>query len=104
MITMVCIAYWRLSRVTDEAAIVRPTDMIVGECKQAMSQYLSCIRKAKGLNRDECRELAKTYLACRMDKNLMARDDFKNLGFQDPTENAASSKAANVNSTQSKPT
>lgn len=69
-----------------------------------MTQYLSCIKKVKGLNRDECRELAKTYLTCRMDKNLMARDDFKNLGYQDPTGDAASSKAANASSTQSKPT
>ncbi|GAP92392.1 putative cytochrome c oxidase assembly protein cox19 [Rosellinia necatrix] len=52
-----------------------------GECKHVMTRYLSCIKKVKGVNEDECRNLAKSYLACRMDRNLMARDDFKNLGF-----------------------
>ncbi|CAK7205842.1 Cytochrome c oxidase assembly protein cox19 [Sporothrix eucalyptigena] len=55
-----------------------------GECKQVMMDYLSCIKKVKGVNEDECRSLAKSYLGCRMDRNLMAKDDFKNLGFQDP--------------------
>lgn len=100
---MVCKAHWRPFRRTYEA-MARPADMIVGECKQAMSQYLSCIKKVKGVNRDECRELAKTYLACRMDKNLMARDDFKNLGFQDSKENSTSGKAADISGTQSKQT
>ncbi|KUI60463.1 Cytochrome c oxidase assembly protein COX19 [Cytospora mali] len=74
-----------------------------GECKQAMTQYLSCIKKVKGVNKDECRELAKSYLSCRMDRNLMARDDFKNLGFQTPEEAAGSSKTANDNNTQARP-
>ncbi|RCI11436.1 hypothetical protein L249_7334 [Ophiocordyceps polyrhachis-furcata BCC 54312] len=54
-----------------------------GECKHAMSDYLACMKKARGFNGDDCRILAKAYLACRMDRNLMARDDFKNLGFAD---------------------
>ncbi|CAN8099504.1 unnamed protein product [Discula destructiva] len=54
-----------------------------GECKQVMVQYLSCIKKVKGVNEDQCRQLAKSYLACRMDRNLMARDEFKNLGYTD---------------------
>ncbi len=71
--------------------------------------YLSCIKKVKGVNEDECRMLAKSYLTCRMDRwviyglpvvlssfavtevhtnkgadrNLMARDEFKNLGFKE---------------------
>ncbi|PFH63328.1 hypothetical protein XA68_13785 [Ophiocordyceps unilateralis] len=52
-----------------------------GECKHAMSDYLSCMKKARGFNGEDCRILAKAYLACRMDRNLMERDDFKNLGF-----------------------
>lgn len=52
-----------------------------GECKHVMTRYLSCIKKVRGLNDEECRNLAKSYLGCRMDRNLMARDDFKNLGF-----------------------
>ena len=46
-----------------------------------MNKYLSCIKKVNGLNDPDCRLLAKEYLTCRMDKNLMARDEFKNLGF-----------------------
>lgn len=53
-----------------------------------MATYLSCIKKVKGVNEDQCRELAKAYLTCRMDRNLMAKDDFKNLGFQSPVEDA----------------
>ncbi|KAL1883842.1 hypothetical protein VTK73DRAFT_7630 [Phialemonium thermophilum] len=56
-----------------------------GECKQAMTAYLSCIKKVRGVNEDQCRDLAKSYLACRMERNLMAKDDFKNLGFQEST-------------------
>ncbi|KJZ79098.1 Cytochrome c oxidase assembly protein COX19 [Hirsutella minnesotensis 3608] len=57
-----------------------------GECKHVMAGYLACMKKTRGNNDDECRNLAKAYLACRMDRlrpcrNLMARDDFKNLGF-----------------------
>ena len=76
--------------------------MMTGECKQSMTKYLSCIKKVKGVNEGECRELAKAYLSCRMDRNLMAKDDFKNLGFQNPTEDAgsSSSKTANDNNTQ----
>ncbi|KAK0730544.1 cytochrome c oxidase assembly protein COX19 [Lasiosphaeris hirsuta] len=52
-----------------------------GECKDVMMTYLACIKKVKGVNEDECRMLAKNYLRCRMDRNLMAKDDLKNLGF-----------------------
>ncbi|CCT61979.1 related to COX19-required for expression of mitochondrial cytochrome oxidase [Fusarium fujikuroi] len=52
-----------------------------GECKTYMAKYLSCMKKVRGLNDEECRDLAKAYLSCRMDRNLMARDEFKNLGF-----------------------
>ncbi|KAH8883979.1 hypothetical protein GQ53DRAFT_407892 [Thozetella sp. PMI_491] len=55
-----------------------------GECKVVMAKYLSCMKKVGGVNENECRNLAKSYLACRMDHNLMAKDDFKNLGFKEP--------------------
>lgn len=55
-----------------------------GECKAVMTKYLSCIKKVRGMNDEECRQLAKSYLSCRMDRNLMAKDDFKNLGFAEP--------------------
>ncbi|KAI9660825.1 MAG: Cytochrome c oxidase assembly protein cox19 [Trizodia sp. TS-e1964] len=61
-----------------------------GDCKSVMERYLSCLKREKGINEDGCRQLAKSYLQCRMDHNLMAKDDFKNLGFapQTPSETA----------------
>ncbi|CAL5873423.1 uncharacterized protein PFLUO_LOCUS7702 [Penicillium psychrofluorescens] len=53
-----------------------------GECKHIIAGYLKCIKSNKGTNDEACRKLAKDYLACRMDKNLMAPDDFKNLGLE----------------------
>ncbi|KAI9661530.1 MAG: Cytochrome c oxidase assembly protein cox19 [Alyxoria varia] len=52
-----------------------------GECTSSKSAYLKCLRGARGLNAPDCRELSAAYLQCRMDKNLMARDSMKNLGF-----------------------
>lgn len=62
-----------------------------------MKKYLACMKLKRGMNDPECRNLAKDYLTCRMDKyahctrvegirltqssNLMAKDEFKNLGF-----------------------
>ena len=54
-----------------------------GECKSIMTAYLKCIKSAKGINKDECRMISKGYLQCRMDRNLMAVDEMKNLGFVD---------------------
>ncbi|PBP26882.1 CHCH domain-containing protein [Diplocarpon rosae] len=48
--------------------------------------YLSCIKRVKGMNDPECRLHAKSYLSCRMDRNLMAKDEFKNLGFGEDKE------------------
>lgn len=76
-----------------------------GECKHLIQSYLKCLKLQRGVNDEECRKLAKGYLACRMDKyvsldvilcvvmcgfetnrsfsdrNLMAPDDFSNLGL-----------------------
>ncbi|KAK3906834.1 putative succinyl-CoA ligase subunit alpha, mitochondrial [Staphylotrichum tortipilum] len=65
-----------------------------GECKDVMMTYLSCIKKVKGVNEDECRMLAKSYLTCRMDRNLMARDEFKNLGFKEERTPAQQAEAS----------
>ncbi|KAM7190633.1 cytochrome c oxidase assembly protein COX19 [Naviculisporaceae sp. PSN 640] len=61
-----------------------------GECKHVMTTYLNCIKKVKGVNEDQCRQLAKSYLSCRMERNLMAKDDFKNLGFKEDPKPASS--------------
>ncbi|KAJ5482281.1 hypothetical protein N7475_001093 [Penicillium sp. IBT 31633x] len=57
-------------------------DLIIYEDLQhIISGYLKCIKLNKGTNDEACRKLAKEYLACRMDKNLMAPDNFENLGL-----------------------
>ncbi|TKA72033.1 Cytochrome c oxidase assembly protein COX19 [Friedmanniomyces simplex] len=53
------------------------------ECQPIMKQYLRCLRSHRGVNDDECRQLSKGYLQCRMDRNLMAPDSMRNLGYQE---------------------
>lgn len=52
-----------------------------GECKPIIAGYLRCLRRARGTNDQECRLMAKEYLKCRMENNLMAPDEMRNLGF-----------------------
>ncbi|EMD00928.1 hypothetical protein BAUCODRAFT_81816 [Baudoinia panamericana UAMH 10762] len=59
------------------------------ECQPIMKQYLKCLRSHRGVNDDECRELSKSYLQCRMERNLMAPDSMRNLGFQEKPEDGA---------------
>jgi cytochrome c oxidase assembly protein subunit 19 len=53
------------------------------ECKHLISSYLRCLKAQNppGKNNEECRVLARGYLGCRMEKGLMAQDEWKNLGF-----------------------
>ena len=53
------------------------------ECKHLISSYLRCLKTQNrpGTNSDACRQLARGYLDCRMDKGLMARDGWDNLGL-----------------------
>lgn len=53
------------------------------ECKHLISSYLRCLKSQNppGKNNPECRVLAKGYLACRMEKGLMAQDEWQNLGL-----------------------
>ncbi|KAF2233192.1 hypothetical protein EV356DRAFT_448859, partial [Viridothelium virens] len=57
-----------------------------GECKDIMQSYLRCLRAYRGTNDQECRMLSKQYLQCRMDRNLMAPDEMKNLGYADDSK------------------
>lgn len=59
-----------------------------------MKQYLKCIRSAKGVNSEECRRLSQGYLQCRMDRNLMAVDSMRNLGFSDLDGDGAKDRKA----------
>ncbi|RYN17780.1 hypothetical protein AA0112_g11905 [Alternaria arborescens] len=61
-----------------------------GECKEIMLSYLRCIKSHRGTNDPECRNLSKSYLSCRMDRNLMAPDSFRNLGFGDDSDGPGS--------------
>ena len=57
-----------------------------GECKSIIADYLRCLRRVQGTNDQACRMMAKDYLKCRMEHNLMAPDEFKNLGFTEDAE------------------
>lgn len=50
------------------------------ECKDKMMAYMKCLRENSSVS-TPCRDLSKQYLSCRMDKGLMERDDWKNLGL-----------------------
>ncbi|KAF2842506.1 hypothetical protein M501DRAFT_998838 [Patellaria atrata CBS 101060] len=64
-----------------------------GECKSIMTLYLKCLRQHRGTNDPECRLLSKQYLQCRMDRNLMAPDEMKNLGYTDDDSSAKDTTA-----------
>ncbi|KAF5377640.1 hypothetical protein D9615_005122 [Tricholomella constricta] len=51
-----------------------------GECKVMMTLYMNCMRENQSTS-TLCRELSKDYLECRMQKGLMERDEWKNLGM-----------------------
>ncbi|XP_044746763.1 cytochrome c oxidase assembly protein COX19 [Coccinella septempunctata] len=55
-----------------------------GVCKKSMIQYMRCLRE-NGNDNSFCRESAKEYLDCRMRNDLMAKEDWSKLGFQDST-------------------
>ncbi|KAK4991812.1 Cytochrome c oxidase assembly protein cox19 [Elasticomyces elasticus] len=62
-----------------------------------MLAYLRCLKAKRGVNENECRMLSKEYLQCRMERNLMAPDEMKNLGYaeeqQTPTVPVAEAAA-----------
>lgn len=47
-----------------------------------MLRYMSCLRENKDDN-SLCREESKKYLNCRMDNNLMKKEEWSKLGFED---------------------
>lgn len=60
-----------------------------GECKNIKEEYIACLRK-HDQQANACRELARRYLECRMERNLMAPQDLKELGFSNEPKNATS--------------
>ncbi|XP_064645304.1 cytochrome c oxidase assembly protein COX19-like [Lineus longissimus] len=53
-----------------------------GECKGFMIKYLQCLRK-KDFENATCRQESKDYLQCRMEHKLMAKEEWKKLGYED---------------------
>ncbi|KAK9356016.1 cytochrome c oxidase assembly protein cox19 [Lipomyces doorenjongii] len=62
-----------------------------GECKIQMQIYLDCLRSSRSRERvpADCRLLAKEYLNCRMDRGLMLKDNWVNLGLPDDKRNSS---------------
>lgn len=59
-----------------------------GECKTFMVKYMECMHTTNGSN-TECREKARDYLSCRMEKGLMAREEWGKLGYADISSDTA---------------
>ncbi|KAK2169878.1 hypothetical protein LSH36_6g05066 [Paralvinella palmiformis] len=51
-----------------------------GECKSIMVSFMRCLHDNKNVNA-YCREEARQYLDCRMKNNLMAKEEWRNLGY-----------------------
>lgn len=60
-------------------------------CKIQMNEYMDCLRKNRDKNAD-CRTQAKEYLQCRMDNNLMAKEEWNQLGYADLQKTETSKK------------
>ncbi|THV06051.1 hypothetical protein K435DRAFT_712052 [Dendrothele bispora CBS 962.96] len=50
------------------------------ECKEQMTIYMNCLRENSSTS-SACRDLSKQYLDCRMQKGLMEKDEWRNLGL-----------------------
>ena len=53
-----------------------------GECTHLKDLYQKCMKENRNQS-TRCRIQSRDYLQCRMDKNLMAKEDLKKLGFKD---------------------
>lgn len=53
-----------------------------GQCKKSFVKYMICLRENGEVN-SFCRDEAKDYLSCRMSNNLMAKEEWSKLGFND---------------------
>ena len=59
-----------------------------------MKVFLECLRQNKNNGR-MCREESKKYLQCRMDKELMAKEEWRKLGYADkPTTETTATETA----------
>jgi cytochrome c oxidase assembly protein subunit 19 len=53
-----------------------------GECKTPYLKYMVCLSENRN-SATICREQAKDYLGCRMEKGLMAKEQWDKLGFKE---------------------
>jgi len=53
-----------------------------GECKAEYLKYMICLAENDNKN-SLCRENSKRYLECRMNKGLMAKEEWSKLGYSD---------------------
>ncbi|KAI8018703.1 Cytochrome c oxidase assembly protein COX19 [Camellia lanceoleosa] len=50
-------------------------------CDLEKKEYINCL-KSGGHKSEKCKHFSKKYLECRMEKNLMAKQDMSELGFE----------------------
>lgn len=63
------------------------------QCDLEKKEYIACLKSSRNQS-EKCRMFSKKYLECRMEKNLMAKQDMSELGFDtelgpDPSERRA---------------
>eukprot|EP00270_Netrium_digitus_P016927 TRINITY_DN6135_c0_g2_i4.p1 TRINITY_DN6135_c0_g2~~TRINITY_DN6135_c0_g2_i4.p1 ORF type:complete len:149 (-),score=34.05 TRINITY_DN6135_c0_g2_i4:130-576(-) len=63
-----------------------------GECKHLMALYTICLKENNNKS-DRCCHLIRDYLQCRMERNLMAQQDLKDLGLSPSPLSPASSSS-----------
>ncbi|KAF9458355.1 hypothetical protein BDZ94DRAFT_112051 [Collybia nuda] len=66
-----------------------------GECKDKMTLYMRCLRENSSTS-SPCRDLSRDYLDCRMQKGLMEKDEWKNLGLDGVDKKNATSPPPDV--------
>lgn len=62
-----------------------------GICRNLMIKYMRCLVENKNVA-SNCKDISKDYLACRMDNNLMAREDWSQLGFEEEQQMSGNKK------------
>jgi cytochrome c oxidase assembly protein subunit 19 len=62
-----------------------------GECKAPYLRYMVCLSENKS-SASVCRLEAKDYLSCRMEKGLMAKEEWNKLGFNNEEQDEKSSR------------
>jgi len=69
------------------------------ECKEFMAKYMRCLRENHSSS-TVCRLQAKDYLQCRMDRNLMAKEEWNKLGYSEKLEQSSQNKSSTETATK----